>query len=85
MRLMKYSPSDWFDIVAMRVEGATSSWVNVVLQDVAASCRAAFLTRRSFTEAMIHWFEPMTKVEEARKQLRAFRQTGQVGGYIQKL
>ena len=46
MRLMRYSPSDWLDIVAMRVEGATSSWVNAVLQDVAAGCRPAFLTWR---------------------------------------
>ena len=30
-QLMWYSPSDWLDIVAMRVEGATSSWVNAVL------------------------------------------------------
>ena len=46
MRLMRYSPSDWLDIVAMRVEGAASSWVNAVLQDVAAGHRAAFLTWR---------------------------------------
>ena len=44
MRLMRCSPSDWLDIVAMRVEGAASSWVNAVLQDVIASRRAAFLT-----------------------------------------
>ena len=31
MQLMRYTPTDWLDVVAMRVEGATSSWVNVVL------------------------------------------------------
>ena len=31
MKVMKYSPSDWLDIVDMRVEGAASSWVNAVL------------------------------------------------------
>ena len=31
IRLMRYSPSDWLDIVAMRVEGAANSWVNAVL------------------------------------------------------
>ena len=76
MQLMRYSPSDWLDIVAMRVEGVASSWVNAVLQDVAASRRAAFLTWRQFTQAMIHRFEPVTETEEARKQLRALRQTG---------
>ena len=44
IKQMKYSPSDWLDIVAMRVEGAASSWVNVVLQDVAVDHRIAFLT-----------------------------------------
>ena len=33
---------------------------------------------------MIHRFEPVTETEEARKQLRALRQTGRVSGYIQK-
>ena len=49
MRLMWYSPSDWLDIVAMRVEGVASSWVNAVLQDVAAGHRVAFLTWRQLT------------------------------------
>ena len=64
---MKYSPSDWLDIVAMRVEGAASSWVNAVLQDVVASHRAAFLTWRQFTQTMIHWFEPVVETKEAQK------------------
>ena len=49
MHLMKYSPSDWLEIVAMRVEGAVSSWVNAMLQDVATGRRTAFLTWCSFT------------------------------------
>ena len=35
MRLMKYVPTDWLNVVAMRVDGATSSWVNAVFQEVA--------------------------------------------------
>ena len=31
MRLMKYAPRNWLDVVAMRVDGAASSWVNAVL------------------------------------------------------
>ena len=67
MRLMRYSPSDWLDIVAMRVEGAASSWVNAVLQDVAVGHRAAFLMWRQFMQAMIHQFKPVTETEEAQK------------------
>ena len=49
MKLMKYSPSsDWLDIVAMRKEGAASSWVNAVLEDVVVGHRAAFLTWHNF-------------------------------------
>ena len=65
MRLMRYLPSDWLDIVAMRMEGAASSWVNAVLQDVAVGHKAAFLTWRQFPQAMIHRFEPVTEMEEA--------------------
>ena len=65
IKLMKYSPSDWLVIAAMRVEGAASSWVNVVLQNVAVGHRPAFLTWRPFMQAMIHRFEPMTELEEA--------------------
>ena len=56
MRLMKFSPSDWIDIVAMKVEGVASSWVNAVLQDVAVGHRAASLTWCNSTQAMIHRF-----------------------------
>ena len=67
MRLMKYLPFDWLDIVAMRVEGTASSWVNAVLHDVAADCKATFLTWRQFTQAMIHRSEPVMEMEEAQK------------------
>ena len=67
MKLMQSSPSDWLDIVAMRVEGAASFGVNAVLQNIAARRKVAFLTWRQFTQAMIHRFEPVTEIEEARK------------------
>ena len=69
MRLMHYAPTDWLDVVVMRVEGTASSWVNAVLQDVAAGCKPVFCTWAQFKEAMVQQFELVTKVEEARKQL----------------
>ena len=67
MRLMKYSPSDWLDIVAMRVEGAAK----LLGECSAARCgcrpQAAFLTWRQFMQVMIHRFEPVTEMEEAQK------------------
>ena len=84
MRLMKYAPTDWLDVVAMRVDGATSSWVNAVLQEVANGRRQAFRTWGQFKVAMIHRFESITETEDARRQLRALKQTGRVSGYIQR-
>ena len=34
MWLMKYAPTDWLNVVAMCVDGAASSWVNAMLQEV---------------------------------------------------
>ena len=69
MRLMHYAPTDWLDVVAMRVEGAASSWVNVVLQDISEGQSPVFCTWAQFRDGMVQWFEPVTEVEEAQKQL----------------
>ena len=53
MKLMRYAPTDWLDVVAMRVEGAVSSWVNVVLQDISAGRKPVFRTWAQFKEAMV--------------------------------
>ena len=84
MRLMKYAPMDWLDVVAMCVDGAASSWVNAVLQEVADGRRQAFRTWGQFKVAIIHWFKSITETKDARCQLRALKQTGRVSGYIQR-
>ena len=65
MRLMRYAPTDWLDVVAMRVEGAASSWVNAVLQEISEGRRPVFRTWAQFRDAMVQRFEPVTEVEEA--------------------
>ena len=67
MQMMHYAPTDWLDDVVMRVEGAVSSWVNVVLQDVVEGHRPAFRTWAQFRDMMVQRFEPVTKVEEVCK------------------
>ena len=84
MRLMKYPPEDWLDVVAMRVEGAASSWMNAALVAIERNQRPRFLDWADFSAALIAAFEPVTELEEARKALRALRQTGKVATYIQK-
>ena len=58
--------------------------VNAVLQEISEGRRPVFRIWAQFRDAMVQRFEPVTEVEEARKQLRALRQTGRVPGYVQK-
>ena len=53
MKLMRYAPTNWLDVMAMRVDGTTSSWVNVVLQDVAVGYKLVLCTRAQFRDAMV--------------------------------
>ena len=64
MKLVRYAPTNWLDVVAMWVEGAASSRVNAVLQDVAAGHRPVFYTWVQFMDAMVQQFEPITEVKE---------------------
>ena len=84
MRLMRYDPADWLDVVAMRVDGSASSWMNAALAAIERGQRQAFVDWDGFKAEMIAAFEPVTETEEARKQLRALRQTGRVTAYIAK-
>ena len=67
MRLMRYTPTNWLDVVAMRVEGAASSWVNAVLQDIFEGRKPVFRMWAQFRDPMVQQFEPVIDVEEARK------------------
>ena len=69
MKLMRYTPTNWLDVMAMWVEGAVSSWVNAVLQDVAAGHRLVFRTWTQFRDTMAQQFKLVMEVEEAQKQL----------------
>ena len=82
IRLMKYPVTDWLDVVAMRVDGAANSWMNAQLAQIERGQRQRFLDWDDFHAVMIAVFEPVTEIEEARKQLRALRQTGRVATYI---
>ena len=73
MRLMKYPQSDWLDVVAMRVEGAASAWMNALLASIEWGQRARFIDWDNFMSSMIAAFEPVTKLEEARKALWALK------------
>ena len=84
MRLMHYPPTDWVDIVATRIDGAASTWIERELQRAQRQHCAAWTTWEAFTDAMARAFEPATVVEEARQQILNLRQTGRVTGYIQQ-
>ena len=31
MRLVHFDPQDWIDVVAVRIDGTTSSWINATI------------------------------------------------------
>ena len=53
MRLICYAPTDWLDIVAIRVEGVASSWVNAVLQDISEGRRLVFPMWAQFRDEIV--------------------------------
>ena len=67
--LMRYPPADWVDIVATRLDGAKSMWIERELLRARRQHRAAWTTWEAFTDAMARAFEPATVVEEARQQI----------------
>ena len=84
MRLVRYPPADWVDIVATRLDGAASTWIERELQRARRQHRAVWTMWEAFTDAMARAFEPVTVVEEARQQILNLRQTGHVIGYVQQ-
>ena len=53
MHLMCYAHTDWFDMVAMRVNGIVSSWVTVVLLEVVEGYRLVFRMWDQFKKVMV--------------------------------
>ena len=84
MQLTNCPPKDWLDIVAMRVEGAASAWLNAVLVSIERGRQLHFLDWDNFKTTMIATFEPLTELKEARKALQALCQMSKASNYIQK-
>ena len=63
MQLMCYAPTNWLDVVAMRVEGAASTWVNAVPQEMSEGCRPVFRMWAQFRDAMVQRFERLLKLK----------------------
>ena len=72
------------DIVATKLDGAASTWIERELQRTRRQHRATWTTWEAFTDAMARAFEPVTVVEEACQQILNLRQTGRVAGYVQR-
>lgn len=75
MKLMWYDPTNWLCVIAIRVEGVVSSWVNAVSQDVADECYPRFHTWRQSKDAMVKRFEFVIEIKK-RKQFQSLRQIG---------
>ena len=66
MRLIRYPPKDWIDILATRCEGAASTWMNSTMQEIDKGGRPAFKMWVSFVMLLLA-FESITDSEEVRR------------------
>ena len=83
MRLMRYSPADWIDIVATRCKGAASAWMNSTMQEINSGRRPAFVWSK-LCDAFAAAFESVIDNKEMRWHLRNLKQTGCATGYVQQ-
>ena len=83
-RLMRYPVDTWIEVVATRLKKAVEAWFNGESQCIKTRAKRAWRSWAAFSYEMIAAFEPMTKMEMARRQIIELRQTGRVSGYIQR-
>ena len=83
-RLMRYLADTWIEVVAIRLTKALEAWFNGECQHIETGARRVWRSWVAFSQEMIAAFEPMTKMEVARRQIIELRQTGHVSGYIQR-
>ena len=84
MRLMRYPPEDWVDIVATRCEGAASAWMNSTMQKIDKRSWSAFEMWSEFYDPFATAIESVIDSEEVRWQLRNLKQTSRATGYVQR-
>ena len=82
MSLRNYPEDKYVVVVANQTEGATQAWINQVLQEIEVGKRTRFADWEDFKAAMCAAFEPVTAVEESRRQLQNLRQTSRVRAYV---
>ena len=66
MRLMRYAPTDWLGVVAMRVEGVASSWVNAVLQEISEGLQVSLSHVGSCSE--MQWCSGLSQSQKLKKR-----------------
>ena len=66
---MRYAPTDWLDVVAMRVEGCSELLGECGFSGNIRSRRPVFRMWAQFRDAMVQQFELVTEIEEVRKHL----------------
>ena len=81
---MRYSESDYIDVVATRMDGAATSWLNHEQLAIEAGRRQPWRTWDAFCRELVKAFEPLTDEAVARQQLAVLKQTRKIAGYIQK-
>ena len=71
--MMHYPTDTWIEVVATRLTEAAEAWFNGECQRIDTGARHAWRSWAAFSQEMIATFEPMTKMEVARRQIIELR------------
>lgn len=84
LRLSRVGIADRWDVVATRMSGGAVTWMNSRLRDAAEGREALWTNWEEFRHDVLARYEPLSKEERAREQLRTLSQTGSVHTYVFK-
>lgn len=79
---MRISEEDLWDITATRMSSGALTWMNARIRDAEIACRPPWNSWEDFRHDVLAQFEPLTKEERAREQIRTLTQTGSVHNYV---
>lgn len=79
---MRISQADLWDITATRMSSGALTWMNAKIRDAEDAGRPPWNDWAAFRHDVLAQFEPLSKEERAREQIRALTQTGSVHVYV---
>ncbi len=82
LRLSRVNDTDRWDVVATRMSGGAVTWMNWKLWEADRERTVPWTGWEEFCTELLAQFEPSSKQERARDQLRTLTQAGSIHAYV---